>query len=553
MALPRVNAVVVGSGAGGGVVACQLAEAGLSVVLLEKGRWHLPFEERKDDLINQRNSSLGVAYGPDEEKNPRVFVGPRGREHVVYPRDFRYQPNASCVGGGTVSYGGQAWRFHPKDFRMRSTYGAVPGSTLDDWPISYDDLEPFYEKAEYEIGVSGDVEPTPFKGPRRKPLPMPPMEPRSREYEILKPAALRLGLHPFDLPLLINSVPRDGRSACMRIRWCVGFGCETNAKNGTHNTMIPRALATGNAVLRTECKAKEILLDDRGRAKGVAYLDQNDRLQEQPADVVVVSCGATESARLLLLSKSRLSPQGLGNRHDWVGRNLNGHTYTGAVGFFEQETYDDVGPGACIAVCDYNHGTPGIIGGGMLANEFIRLPIQAVDMLPPGTPGWGQGHKDAMRKYYRRHIVVIGPTQDLPTWDARVELDPRLKDYWGIPVLRISGSNHEQTVVTANRQAERAEAWLKEAGAILTVQRRAYRGIVIAHQHQSGTCRMGNDPKTSVVDASCRIHDVPNVFVIDASVHVTNGGFNPVLTIFANAFRASKLLVKAWKGGGLRG
>ena len=151
MALPRVNAVVVGSGAGGGVVACQLAEAGLSVVLLERGRWHSPFEERKDDLVNQRNSSLGVAYGPDEERNPRVFVDLEGRERVVFPHQGEYQPNAACVGGGTFSYGAQAWRFMPQDFRMRSTYGALEGSTLDDWPISYDDLEPWYEKAEAKL------------------------------------------------------------------------------------------------------------------------------------------------------------------------------------------------------------------------------------------------------------------------------------------------------------------------------------------------------------------------------------------------------------------
>jgi choline dehydrogenase-like flavoprotein len=552
MALPRVNAVVVGSGAGGGVAACVLAEAGLSVVLLEKGRWQSPFEERKDDLVNQRNSSLGVAYGPDEEKNPRVFVGLDGKERVVYPRQGEYQPNASCVGGGTVSYGAQAWRYMPQDFRMRSTYGVVPGSTLEDWPISYEDLEPYYERAEYEIGVSGDVEPNPFKGPRRRPLPMPPMTPKPREYGILKPAALRMGLHPFDTPLAINSVPYNGRSACMRIRWCVGFGCETNAKNGTQNTVIPRALATGNAVLRTECKVREVLVDARGRATGVSYFDQDDRLQEQPADVVVVACGATESARLLLLSKSRLFPAGLGNRYDWVGRNLTGHTYTGSVGFFEQETYDDVGPGVCVSICDYNHGTPGIVGGGMLANDFIRLPIQFVDQQPPGTPSWGKAHKDFMRRYYRRNILVFGPTQDLPTWDGRVQLDPKVTDHWGIPVLRISGDKHDQTIVTANRQAERAEAWLREAGAVISYQRRAGRGVS-GHQHQSGTCRMGSDPKTSVVDPSCRVHDLPNVFVIDASVHVTNGGFNPVLTIYANSFRASELLVKAWKGGGLRG
>jgi choline dehydrogenase-like flavoprotein len=544
--------VVVGSGAGGGVSAYVLASAGLSVVLLEKGRWQSPFEERKDDLVNQRNASLGLAYGPDEEKNPRVFVDLDGRERIVSPKQAEYSANASCVGGGTVSYGGQAWRYMPQDFKMRSTYGAVPGSTLEDWPISYDDLEPFYEQAEHEIGVSGDVGPDPFKGPRRKPLPMPPMEPKSLEYELLKPAALRLGLHPFDLPLLINSVPRDGRSGCMRIRWCVGFGCETNAKNGTQNTVIPRALATGHAWLRTECKVKEVLVDDRGRATGVAYFDENDRLQEQPADVVVVSGGATESARLLLLSKSRLFPNGLGNRHDWVGRNLNGHTYTGAVGLFECPTYDDVGPGACIAVCDYNHGTPGLAGGGMLANEFIRLPIQFVGASPPGEPAWGKAHKDFMRRHYRRHVMIQGPTQEMPMWDSRVQLDPKGKDYWGIPVLRLSGDRHPHTIEIADRQAERAEAWLREAGASRTWPRRARRGLS-GHQHQSGTCRMGNDPKTSVVDATCRVHDLPNVFVIDASVHVTNGGFNPVLTIYANAFRAANLLAKAWKGGGLRG
>jgi choline dehydrogenase-like flavoprotein len=521
-------------------------------VCLEKGRWHSPFEERKDDLVNQRNSSLGVAYGPDEKKNPRVFVDLDGRERVVYPRQGEYSPNASCVGGGTYSYGGQAWRYMPQDFRMRSTYGTIPGSTLDDWPIGYDDLEPYYERAEYEIGVSGDVEPNPFKGRRKKPLPMPPMTPRSLEYEILRPAALRLGLHPFDTPLLINSIPYNGRSACMRIRWCVGFGCETGAKNGTHNTAIPRALATGGARLRTECKVREILVDARGRATGVTYFDEHDRLQEQPADVVIVSAGATESARLLLLSTSRLHPHGLGNRHDWVGRNLNGHTYTGAVGFFEREVYDDLGPGACISICDFNHSTPGLVGGGMLANEFIRLPIHFTGMQPPGAPSWGKPHKDFMRRYYRRNIMIIGPTQDLPTSDGRVQLDPRVKDHWGVPVLRISGDNHPYTREVANRQAERAEAWLKEAGASLIYQRRAGRGVS-GHQHQSGTCRMGHDPQTSVVDAACRVHDVPNVFVIDASVHVTNGGFNPALTIFANAYRASALLAKAWKGGGLRG
>ena len=206
MSFKHVNVVVIGSGAGGGVVAKELSEDGLDVVLLERGRWVTPDQERKDDLRNQRTTVLGPSCGPDEEKEPRVFVDPDGREQIVWPADGAYNNNAACVGGGTVSYGAMAWRYMAQDFRMKSIYGVPAGSTLDDWPITYDDLEPFYEKAEIEIGVSGDVEPNPFKAPRRRPLPMPPL-PDSHETQLLKPAAERLGWHPFHIPMLRNTVP----------------------------------------------------------------------------------------------------------------------------------------------------------------------------------------------------------------------------------------------------------------------------------------------------------------------------------------------------------
>ena len=175
------------------------------------------------------------------------------------------------------------------------------------------------------------------KSPRRKPLPMPPLPP-SREHQILLPAAKRLGLHPFDIPMLRNTVPYNGRRSCMRCRWCVGFACEVNARTGTHNTVIPAALATGNCELRTECVTKEILLDARARATGVVYFDARDRLQQQTADLVIVCGGAVESARLLLNTKHGLFPNGLGNRYDQVGRNLQSHSYPGATGLFEYDT-----------------------------------------------------------------------------------------------------------------------------------------------------------------------------------------------------------------------
>jgi choline dehydrogenase-like flavoprotein len=549
--MKRVNAVIVGAGAGGGIVAKQLATAGLSVVLLERGPWYTAADCRKDDLRNQRTTVLGNAFGPEDEGNPRVLYDAGGQMRTVLPSEGSYQNNAACVGGGTLSYGAMAWRYLPQDFRMRSTYGAPAGSSLEDWPISYDELEPFYDQAEYEIGISGDYSGTPFHGPRKRPLPMPPLPP-NREFEILSPAAKRLGLHPFHIPMARNSVPYNGRGPCMRCRWCVGFACEVDAKNGSQNTVIPAALATGNCELRTGCMAKEVTVDDRGRATGVAYFDAGNRLQTQPADIVIVSACAIESARLLLNSRSKLFPNGLGNRYDQVGRHLQGHHYTGAIGFFDFATYDDVGPGASIAVSDYNHGTPGLSGGGALCNEFIRLPIQMVERMPPGTPRWGLAHKQAMRKFYRQNIAVMGPTQQIPSADARVTLDPSVKDKWGMPVARISGNVHPHTFEIGEVQSHRAEAWLKEAGAIATSRFGGKPTMVSGGQHQAGTCRMGNDPRGSVVNRNCQLHDVDNVFVIDSSVHVTNGGFNPALTIMAVAYFASAELVRNWKGTGFR-
>ena len=414
-----------------------------------------------------------------------------------------------------------------------------------------DDLAPFYEKAEWEIGVAGDQSGDPFKAPRRRPLPMPPL-PDSRETQVLKPAAQRLGWHPFYIPMLRNTVPYNGRAGCMRCRWCCGFACECNAKCGTQNTVIPTALATGHCELRPRSIVAGILLDAKGRAQAVEYFDERDRRLTQTADLVIVSGGAIESARLLLNSKSTLFPQGLGNRFDWVGRNLQGHAYSGALGLFDHDIYDDLGPGAEIAICDFNHGNPGLVGGMMLANEFQRLPYQFAGMGPPGLPRWGKAHKDFMRTWFRRSIVIMGPSQEMPVFDSRVQVDPRVRDHWGIPVARLSGLDHPHNIELCRFASDKAELWLKEAGAIQTVRRQKTQQWLSAGQHQAGTCRMGHDPQTSVVDPHCKLHEVDNVFVIDASVHVTNGGFNPVLTIMAIAYYASDYIKRRWRGGGLR-
>ncbi len=546
MALKHVNAVVVGAGAGGGIVAKELAEAGLSVVLVERGGWVDFWDHDHDELISQRTTPLGNAFGPDDERYRRVVVSPDGTTRIVLPSEGAYGNNAACVGSGTVSYGAMAWRFMEKDFRMRSTYGAPEGSTLEDWPIAYDDLEPCYEKAEWEIGVAGDDSQNPFSPPRRKPQPMPPHA-YNREARILEPAARRLGLHPFPIPMLRNSVPYGGRPACIHCRYCVGFACEVNAKCGTHNTVIPRAIATGNCELRTNCVASEILLDESGRAGGVLYFDERDRQQRQTSDIVVLAASATETARLMLNSRSRLFPNGAGNRNDWVGRNLQGHGYPGAFGLFDQETYDDVGPGACIAICDFNHGNAGLRSGGALCNEFIRTPYLFTSRRPPGAPSWGIGHKDFQRGHFRRCMAVHGPLQEMPVFESRVQVDSAVKDHWGIPVVRLSGYRHPHDLEVARFMMERAAQWLREAGAYETWFKTVGRGVS-GGQHQAGTCRMGNDPKTSVTNRHGQVHDVDNLLVADASLHVTNGGFNPVLTIMALAYWVSAYVRREWKG-----
>ena len=546
MANKHVNAIVVGAGAGGGVVAKELATAGLTVVLFERGRWHTYDEHGDDELTSQRTFPLKCGFGPDNARNWRMAPDGKGGWRKVFPNDWSYGNNAACVGSGTVSYGAMAWRYQPVDFQLRTHYGDVPGTTLADWPISYDELEPYYEKAEYEIGVAGDPTNDPFVPPRKNPYPMPAFS-FNREGEILEKAALKLGLHPFPIPMLRNSVPYNGRPACIRMRTCVGFACPVGAKAGTQNTVIPVALATGNCELRINCMVSEIMLNEKSRAKGVRYFDANNKLQEQTADLVVVSGSASETARLLLNSKSKTFPNGAGNNQGWVGKNLQDHAYTGAYGLFEDEVYDDVGPGACIAINDFNHRTPGVIGGGVLCNEFIRMPYLFTHVRPQGSPSWGKEHKAFQKQNFKRHIAVMGPVQEMPTFERKVEVDPVVKDFWGIPVVRMGGTRHENDIKTAHRMADLAEKWLREAGAVQVWQNIPGRESG-AGQHQSGTCRMGNDPKTSVTNKYGQLHEIDNVFVADGSLHVNNGGYNPALTILTMGYWVGDHILKQWKG-----
>jgi choline dehydrogenase-like flavoprotein len=546
----HVNVVVVGAGPGGGIAAKELSEAGLSVVLFERGKEQGFLDHDNDELFSQRTTVLGNAYGPDKERHRRVLEFEDGSTKVVLANEGGYNNVAAVVGGGTLSYGAMAWRFMPQDFKMKTTYGEVEGSTLTDWPISYEDLEPYYEKAEWEWGVSGDMSGNPFAPPRKKGFPNPAFE-YNKEGQLLYQTTSRLGLHPFPIPMLRLSRPYDGRAACIHNRTCVGFACPSGAKSGAQNVVIPKAIATGNCELRKESFVYKILTNDNGRATGVEYFDAEDVKQTQTADLVIVSSSATETARLLLNSKNKLFPNGLGNRYDWVGRNLQGHAYSGAFGLFDEELYDDIGPGATVAIMDFNHGNPGIVGGAMMANEFIRLPYLFSGKRPPGARRWGKEHKAFQRTYFKRHMGFKGPVQEMPMFDARVRIDPEVTDAWGIPTLRISGHKHRRDIETGRFIARKAEEILMEAGAKETWGTTPGRGVS-GGQHQAGTCRMGDDPQTSVTNKYGQLWEIDNLFVCDGSLHVMNGGFNPSLTIMALSYWVSDYIKKEWKGTGFK-
>ena len=310
--------------------------------------------------------------------------------------------------------------------------------------------------------------------------------------------------------------------------------------------MIPRAVATGRLFVAAETVADRIETDIDGQVTGVAVIWEDEtgrRTASIKADQVVLSAGAIETARLLLLSANAKEPKGLGNGAGLVGRNLQGHTYPTAYGLFDGEVYARKGPGVTVATTDFAHGTPGIIGGAMLADDFVMLPIIFWDAaLPKDLRRWGQAPHDYMRANFRRLAQVKGPVHEIPNTDCRVELHPDITDKWGRPVARLSGLVHPETIRTATAMLEKAKEWLLAAGAE-RVWGDPPRPRLSAYQHQAGTCRMGTAPDNSVTDIQGRVWGHDNLYVADASLHPTNGAFNPVLTIMALAFRCADHLL----------
>jgi choline dehydrogenase-like flavoprotein len=537
-----VDFLVVGSGAAGGVLARELAQAGFEVLVLEQGPRFTAADFRHDEFDYWVNGALLS----DLAKAPQSFrktPADRAQRCTDWPAAWY----ASLVGGSSNHFTANYWRFHANDFRERSLLGEIAGTGFEDWPIDYAELEPYYSKVEWEVGVSGLAGASPFDPPRSRPYPMPPLPVKSSGV-LLERGARKLGLHPFPAPMAIASVPYQGRPACAHCGFCIGFGCEMQAKSSTLYTMIPQAEATGRCEVRSGCRVFRVELDARGRASGVLYFDAQGREQRQRARAVVLAANGAETARLLLLSASPSFPDGLANGSGLVGRYLMFNTYAEVHALFEQPLNEFKSVQVTRVVHDFYDSDPrrGFYGGGGFDARLGPNPLGWALFAPEPARSWGVEFKRLLEALPRAMVVATHGTS-LPLADNRIDLDPELKDAHGLPALRVTYRDHPDDLKLARFLQDRALECMQAAGAL-----EQWRGPVAETTngpHLLGTCRMGNDPARSVVDRHHRSHEVRNLFICDGSSFVTSGRGQPTQTIQALAFRAAEHIAGFARGG----
>ncbi len=537
-----VDVVIVGSGAGASPIAAELSRIGAQVLVLEKG----PYYTVRDFTHDEVAICLRDFWQPWPSQEPRVLV----RDNTP-PRLGREGWTASCVGGGTVHMSGFTYRLHENDFQLATKLGGLSGTDLADWPISLEELSPYYDKVEARIGVSGESGTNPWET-RSRPYPLPPL-PAHPASKLVEQAARSQGFHPFPTPRAIVSRPYAGRPACSLLGLCGDWGCETGAKSSMLATLIPEAEATGRCEIRPRSMVCRILTR-QGKASGVEYIDSQGALHRVNARVVVVAATAIESARLLLLSQ-------IANGSGLVGKNLTFSNFGKATAVFNRhELLARLGPKnfqlpflqcsiqddywmeksslACPKGGTYNFllAYPNVINAG------IRL------FLDSGKKLWGAPLKERIRQYFHDEVwiefEIFG--EFLPWKECYVDLDPQVKDRWQLPVARIHVKHHPKDVLTNTNMVKRGMDILK---AMQPAPQRVYPwtwGSTTFHL-QHGTCRFGNNPSLSVLDRNCQSHEVENLYVTDGSFMPTSGGVPATPTILANSFRVADHLCERFK------
>ena len=536
-----VDFVVVGSGPAGSVIARELSQAGFTVLVMEQGPRLTPSDFEHDEL--KYAYLFGITNGPTVSpqsfrRTPDAVAMPSGSNRLTYAR---------IVGGSGNHFTANFWRFHEIDFHERSVLGSIGGTGFADWPISYQELEPYYTKVEWEVGISGLAGASPFDPPRSKPYPMPPLAVKSSGV-LFEKGARKLGLHPYPAPMAIVSQAYRGRPACVNCGFCMGFGCEVMAKSSPLYTMIPEAEATGRCEVRSASYVFRVETDERGRATGVHYFDKDKRERFQKARAVVVSANGAETPRLLLNSANARFPQGLANSSGMVGKHLMFNQGAGVHAVFEHAINDYKSVQVTRILQDFYASDPkrGFYGGGAIDARMGPQPVGWALSTGPDMPRWGADYK-ARLEAFPRSTMSTGHSTSLPLETNAVSIDPTLKDAWGIPAIRFTYTDHPDDMKMSKFLQDRSVEIMDAAGA-----QQIWRTDVAPRGggvHLLGTCRMGNDPAGSVVDKYHRAHDVKNLFVCDGSSFVTSGRGQPTMTIQALAFRAGEHIAKFAKRG----
>src|SRR5829696_4842736 len=523
------DVVLVGVGGVGGLISPIFARAGLRVVALEAGPWR-----RARDFVPDELGSAYYCRGNMGEK----FLGeaPRWRKNAGEPTreaTFSLGRMMNGVGGSIIHYGAWLRRYHQHHFEhlthVRERWGpdVLPeGSTLADWPVTYEDLEPYYTLLDRLVGVAGGEEDNPFI-PRSRPYPMPPLRP-CRVGEIFRTATQKMGLHPHPVPAGMNSEPYNGHPATTYTAW--------------------------NLDLKTHCRVVRVMTDGRGHASGVEYVDPAGETRVQEARTVIL-CGYTfENVRLMLLSGDERHPDGLGNDARQVGRHFMTKMFAHVDGFFPDVVFNrHTGPAAQTMVLDdflsedLDYASNEFVGGATLGVENQLLPIQITRQdLPPDVPAWGKGYKDHIREW--QHFCTVRIQPDTLSYENNfLDLDPRYRDRSGMPLVRITYDLRENEQRLAAWMEDRSEEILREMGATKTWRGPRFTGV--GSSHDLGGCRMGEDPASSVVDPDLGVHDTPGLYVFGGAVFPTCPGVNPTHTLWALCYRAAERLSERLRKG----
>jgi gluconate 2-dehydrogenase alpha chain len=575
---PKVDAVIIGVGWVGGIIASELTKAGLKVVGLERGvkRGVADFQNDHDEL------AYAIRYELFQDTSKETWTLRHNLRETALPiRQLGSFLPGVGLGGAGVHWNGQTWRFHPRDFTMKTStidrYGAgfIPaGMTIQDWGVTYDQMEPYYEKFERMAGIagkagnlSGKLVPggNIFEGPRKE-YPVRP-QPDSHAGALLRKAATELGYHPFpapsaNLPVTYKNPDGVSRGPCTYCGFCERFGCEVGAKADPTVTVIPLALKTGKFELRMRANAFQIKNDGK-TAQSVLYYDAHGAIQEQPADIIVVASYVFNNARLLLMSKLG-TPYNPVSGTGVVGRNYAYQTGgAGATGYFKEKKFRRyMGSGALGTAMDdlnadnFDHAPLGFIGGGSVSSGASGArPIQSL-AVPPGTPSFGRDWKIAVKQNYDR-VMSVGFQGESPAYQTHyLDLDPTYRDNYGNPLMRITFDwevNERKMVAYAGTkllEIMRAIGPDTIAGGPGSLPAH-YDSVPYQSTHNTGGVIMGADPASSAVNSYLQMWEAPNVFVVGACNFPQNAGFNPTGTVGALSYRAAEGILKYHKSGAL--